>query len=620
MISSSLPPFTSSLPRFRTVGGMLLTLLLGSLALGACDSGGGESAPSPAEITLSFDEAQTFVAGDTVAAEALVRDDGGQPMSEVRVDWTVSEGGGSAEPAKSTTDAEGVSTTRWQLGTEAVGSDAQTLRAAVESDEDVSAQQTVSVNPGALGALDIEAQQTTLMVDDTTSVRVTGAEDVYGNAIEDLAPYGFTWSSSRPAVASVSAGEEADARATVRTQSPGTTRVTAASGGAPGAGLQALQKARGAAVDTVELTVQAPAALRGVWMANVDSDVFESRENIAEAMKFLDEHNFNVVFPVVWNNAATLFPSDVLEDLIGRRIDPAYKGRDPLQEVVEEAHKHGIAVIPWFEFGFSSSYNAGGGPIIARKPGWKLINKNGNLVTKNGFDWMNPYHPEVREFMLSLIMEVVNEYDIEGIQGDDRLPASPVEGGYSDTTKALYREDHGGENPPRDIDDPEWMQWRADILGAFGERVYDEVKAVDENLIVSWAPSPYPFGYNEYLQDYPAWIDGGYTDLVHPQLYRRDPAPYEQLLISQSADALGWDPSKIIGFSPGMLMKVGDYLVSPEDLKAMIAANREHGYDGEVFFFYEGLRKNDGQLADVLVNSYYENPAPLPFETDPSGE
>jgi hypothetical protein len=69
-----------------------------------------------------------------------------------------------------------------------------------------------------------------------------------------------------------------------------------------------------------------------------------------------------------------------------------------------------------------------------------------------------------------------------------------------------------------------------------------------------------------------------------------------------------------------MLMKVGDYLVSPEDLKAMIAANREHGYDGEVFFFYEGLRKNDDQLADVLVNSYYENPAPLPFETDPSGE
>ena len=62
--------------------------------------------------------------------------------------------------------------------------------------------------------------------------------------------------------------------------------------------------------------------LRGVWLTNVDSDVLDSRENIEEAMAFLAEHNFNVVFPVVWNDAATMYPSTVMDTLVGRRIDP----------------------------------------------------------------------------------------------------------------------------------------------------------------------------------------------------------------------------------------------------------------------------------------------------------
>ncbi|NES74064.1 MAG: tetratricopeptide repeat protein [Okeania sp. SIO2D1] len=46
--------------------------------------------------------------------------------------------------------------------------------------------------------------------------------------------------------------------------------------------------------------------LRGIWLTNVDSKVLHSRDNIAEAMDFLAETGFNVVFPVVWNKAFTL--------------------------------------------------------------------------------------------------------------------------------------------------------------------------------------------------------------------------------------------------------------------------------------------------------------------------
>jgi len=94
--------------------------------------------------------------------------------------------------------------------------------------------------------------------------------------------------------------------------------------------------------------------LRGVWLTNVDSRVLDSRAAIAEAMEFLAAHHFNIVFPVVWNKAATTYPSRVVREAIGVEIDPRYRGRDPLAEVVEEAHRRRIAVVPWFEFGFAA--------------------------------------------------------------------------------------------------------------------------------------------------------------------------------------------------------------------------------------------------------------------------
>ena len=49
--------------------------------------------------------------------------------------------------------------------------------------------------------------------------------------------------------------------------------------------------------------------------------------------------------------------------------------------------------------------------------------------------WWNALHPGPQELLLKLISEVVEKYDIDGIQGDDRLPAMPSEGGYDEFSK-----------------------------------------------------------------------------------------------------------------------------------------------------------------------------------------
>ncbi len=353
--------------------------------------------------------------------------------------------------------------------------------------------------------------------------------------------------------------------------------------------------------------------VRGVWITNVDSDVLFSREAIAEAMGYLADNGFNVVFPVVWNKGYTLFPSDVMADIFGEnfRQDPLFatQGRDPLAELIVEAHRHGMEVIPWFEYGFAAAFSAGGGHLIQGRPFWAALDVNRTLVKKNGFEWMNAMDPVVQNFMLSLFQEVIDKYDVDGVQGDDRLPALPVEAGYSDVSRSLYRADHNGNEPPSDPRNEAFKRWKASKITAFAGRLYRMVKASDPNLTVSLSPSHYSFSLDEYLQDVPAWLDSNYVDLVHPQLYRYDIGSYRQVSDQARAYVKSFQRGKL---HPGILIKAGQRFNDWAYVKEAITYNRRFGVNGEVFFFYEGLREQNGFVGDSLGATFYQEPAIMP--------
>ncbi|GAA5525504.1 hypothetical protein Maes01_02074 [Microbulbifer aestuariivivens] len=354
---------------------------------------------------------------------------------------------------------------------------------------------------------------------------------------------------------------------------------------------------------------QLPQAVRGVWLTNVASDVLYSREGIERAVALCKELGLNTIFVVTWNKGQTLYPSQVMENFTGVAMDPALDpqggGRDPLQEVIDAAHAQGIKVIAWFEFGFASSHNAAGGRIGELKPHWKALNSRGELVTKNGFDWLNALDSEVQDFMTSLVLEVASRYDVDGIQGDDRLPAMPSEGGYNPGVVARYQREHNGAKPPQDSQEPGWVDWRANILNDYAGSLYRQVKAVRPDLIVSFSPSIYPWSKREYLQDWPAWLQAGHVDLLIPQAYRHDLAAYEATLQQTLALVPETERQK---FAPGVLIRVGDQLPSQAMFSGMLAANRRAGLLGEVFFFYEGL----APFADAIRASYRAQPVRFP--------
>lgn len=331
---------------------------------------------------------------------------------------------------------------------------------------------------------------------------------------------------------------------------------------------------------------------RGVWLTNVASDALTSREKIQAAVDLCYKYKINTIFMVVWNKGYTLYPSAVMEREFGRRIDPVYGARDPLQELIDLAKPRGIKVFAWFEYGFASSYGEpnDGGPLLRQKPHWAARDASGKILTKNGFQWMNALHPETQQFMIDLVKEVVAKYDIAGIQGDDRLPAMPSEGGYDSLTVAMYKTEFGAM-PPAEAKNAAWVDWRAKKLNDFGKRLYQEVKAVKPGIIVSMSPSIFPWSKEEYLQDWPSWVKGGYADMVCPQIYRYDFNAYRNELskiVNQQLTAS--EKQKLF---PGILLQVGSYTASNEFLEQMVQENRRNGVQGEVFFFFEGIRSRD---------------------------
>ena len=339
--------------------------------------------------------------------------------------------------------------------------------------------------------------------------------------------------------------------------------------------------------------------IRGVWIANrPHSQVLESSDNIAEAIAFLHAHGFNVIFPVVWTRGYTLYPSRVMNEYQLPTIDPFYaqQQRDPLAEIITAAHQHNIKVIPWLEYGFAASHLLSGGHILKQYPHWLAINKDGEKVRHGGLTWMNGFHPQVQQFMLSIITEIVSNYDVDGIQGCDRLPAMPVDAGYDENTIQRYQTAFG--SPPRH-NDKRWMQWRADLLTEFLAQLYQQVKTVKPNVLVSLSPGVYPFCFDNLLQDSVAWMKKGLVDIIHPQIYRPNFSGYNQEV---KKIIKIYDRNSLSKFAPGIAFTANGRDLTSEDLIKCIKINRDRAFNGQVFFHYEGLRKNNDRMAISIDN------------------
>lgn len=326
--------------------------------------------------------------------------------------------------------------------------------------------------------------------------------------------------------------------------------------------------------------------LRGVWLTNIDSDVLFQRDRLKNAINRLHQLNFNTIYPTVWNWGYTLYPSRVAQRAIGRSLDPTpgLQNRDILREIVQQAHQKGMAAIPWFEFGFMAPADS---LLAQRHPQWLTSRRDGSKIWQEGTHervWLNPFRPDVQQFILDLVVEIVGNYDVDGIQFDDHF-GLPSEFGYDTYTVALYQKEHQGQNPPSDPQNAEWVKWRADKITSYMQRVFRTVKARKQNCLISVSPNPQRVSYDLYLADWERWERKGFVEELILQIYRNDidvfisELQYPEVIAAQ----------RHIPVSIGILSGLKNRHVPIKQVQEQVAQVRQHKFAGVSFFFYETL-------------------------------
>ena len=366
----------------------------------------------------------------------------------------------------------------------------------------------------------------------------------------------------------------------------------------------------------------APAEVRGTWLTTTANDAISTPEKTAETMRRLKDIGLNTVYVEVWKNGYTQFPSETLKKVVGVDRRPALMksdpsddpnkvkapGRDLLQETLTEAHRNGLVYIAWFEYGFMAAHKSTPDVHLWKmKPEWLSRDIKGSEIAPNGFVWMNPLHPEARRFLLDIVLEAVDKYDLDGVQLDDRIVWPYITMGYDDYTRKVYAEEHGGKQPPEDHKDPAWMRWRADKINEYSKMFVQEIRKKRPGLLISLSPAPYPWVWENYLLEWPKWagwtaadalkkegnwVGNGVTprwDEFIPQNYRFSYEAFETTWLDQikHMKELGADRQRdlIAG-----IRIVGDGKDSSWDqLKRSIELTRARGNGGHVLWFSRGV-------------------------------
>jgi uncharacterized lipoprotein YddW (UPF0748 family) len=121
-----------------------------------------------------------------------------------------------------------------------------------------------------------------------------------------------------------------------------------------------------------------------------------TRSGAEETIRKIKKAGFNVYIPCVWHGMGTRYPS---------QLAPAEKNEvsldDPLEYLIRIAHENHIEVHPWFTV------------TLRQREFLKQFYEPG---TPN--DAFNIHRPEFRTFIVNLMLDVIERYDVDGINLD----------------------------------------------------------------------------------------------------------------------------------------------------------------------------------------------------------
>ena len=225
--------------------------------------------------------------------------------------------------------------------------------------------------------------------------------------------------------------------------------------------------------------------------------------------------------------------------------------------------------------------------------------------------YTSPSHPEVRERVLAVWMDLLDRYDLDGIHFDYiRFPSPDFD--YSSGALERFRtwvSSRISEHRRRELQrvvrtDPlafatalphEWDEFRREQITSLVREIYQAVKARRPELMVSAAviaDAETAYGYR--FQEWESWLAEGILDIAVPMAYTPDNGTFRSFVRS-ARDAAGSRHRVWAG--------IGAYMNTVDGTLDKIDLARSEDAGGVVLFSYdwavtEGLRASGGPLLD----------------------
>ncbi len=210
-------------------------------------------------------------------------------------------------------------------------------------------------------------------------------------------------------------------------------------------------------------------------------------------------------------------------------------GFDVIDAFIRIGKAYGMKIHAWFEDFFFGCENTGC-PMLDIHPEWMARRKDGGLL-HDAFDtfyFLNPALPEVREFLLGMCKELLDNYDFDGLQLDYiRYPINHSvdrSAGFEPQTREMFLNDTGIDiNDIPDTKCDEWkkfVEWRASKVTMYVESVRNlilEYRANGRDIELSTAVFGDPDeAIRLKCQNWCYWVKQGWLDAIYPMAYLND--------------------------------------------------------------------------------------------------
>ncbi len=372
---------------------------------------------------------------------------------------------------------------------------------------------------------------------------------------------------------------------------------------------------------------------RGAWIATVANIDWPSKEAVGNTEKQQTEMLFlldslhtigiNAIIFQVRPTADALYYSElepVSHWLTG--VQGSWGEQtpwDPLEWTIDEAHQRNMEVHVWlnpYRVNLATTDTSILAPnhIMRRHPDW--------FWCYNKQWYFDPGLDETREWICTIVQDIVERYDIQAIHMDDYFYPYPAGG------KALPDE-HTFARLPRGYEDiKEWRRNNVDMaiqdISATIRDCRPDVQfgispfGVWRNADVDSTGSATTAGitnYDDLYANIRLWIQAGWIDYVLPQLYweiGKKVADYEVLAHWWANEVRGTDCKLYIGMAPYRLENASPKTPwgKGNEISRQMQLNRTiPEITGECFYSTRPLLRNPRGVCDSIVS--YPLPSPL---------